>query len=123
MGQRILALIEPTIGIQLLLSARLRALGYDVILSPTPRAFSELAEAESFDWILLDADAVPVQFQPFARRVARCRKAAHIAWLGDSAPRSPLAIDAVFRKPLQYDQIDRFFFRESCQVGEPRSRS
>ncbi|HSB78475.1 MAG TPA: hypothetical protein VLM91_06790 [Candidatus Methylomirabilis sp.] len=109
MDRKILALVENTIGTRLLLSTRFKVLGYKAVIMSSPVAFQKRIEADSFDWILLDAAAMPLLRRRFVERVSRFRKGARIVWCGTCAPRSSLPIEATFTKPLQYGEISRFF--------------
>ncbi|HSB70031.1 MAG TPA: hypothetical protein VLT62_11915 [Candidatus Methylomirabilis sp.] len=116
MGRKILALVENTIGTRLLLSTRFKVLGYQAIITSSAVAFRKRIEADSFDWIVLDAAAVPSLRRRFVEQVSRFRRRARIVWCGQSPPRSSLPIEAIFDKPLQYEAISRFF----SQWGAPR---
>lgn len=109
MKQKVLALIENTIGTSLLLSTRLKLLGYKVTIVFSPFAFRKRIEADSFDWIILDAAALPLLRQRFVEYVARRCKGARVVWCGESPPQPSLLIEARFAKPLQYNEISRFF--------------
>ena len=109
MQLRVLALLENNIGIRLLLSTRLKALGFQPTIVSAPTAFREMVEADSFDWIILDAAVLPRARRGFLDHLQRQRKQARVVWCGDAPRRIALPIDATFDKPLRYDVIARFF--------------
>lgn len=116
MNRKIVALVENTIGTRLLLSTRFKVLGYKAIIMWSPVAFRKRIEADSFDWIILDAAAVPLLRRRFLKQISRLRKGARIVWCGTPPQQSSLPIEATFEKPLQYEEISRFF----SQWGDPR---
>ena len=109
MSPRILAFIENNIGMTLLLSSRLRTLGYQITILSALGAFRERVEADSFDWIILDDAALPTVRQQFLEHLKRHRKGARIVWCGTSPHRTSVPIEATFAKPLRYNDIERFF--------------
>ena len=113
MGRKILALVENTIGTTLLLSTRFQALGYQAIILSSPVAFRKRIEADTFDWIILDAAAMPLFQRRFVTQIDRLRKQARIVWCGKPVLQSSLPIEAIFEKPLRYDEIQRFFSARS----------
>jgi hypothetical protein len=124
MNRTVLALVEDTIGTTLLLSTRFKILGYEAVILSSPVAFRKRIEADSFDWILLDAAALPLLRQRFVEQVNRLRNGARIVWCGPPPPHSSIPIEATFDKPLRYDEIQRFFSKwaspELCAASHPR---
>jgi len=108
MGPTLLALTE-NIGTQLLLRSRLQALGYRVTVLTTPAAFDRAVEAAVFDWILVDAAAVPRPRQRFIQHLRKHCREARMVWCGARPPRSAMAIQATFGRPLAYAELERYF--------------
>ena len=106
---RVLGLIEDNIGMRLLLATRLKGLGYQVTILSAPVAFRERLEVDSFDWIILDAAALPPVRRRFLDHLRRHRKGARVVWCGKSPHWTSVPLEATFEKPLRYDEIERFF--------------
>ncbi len=109
MSPTILALIEDSIGTKLILTSRLQELGYAVTTLSDPNAFRNNIEARSFDWIILDAAAVPSGRGQLLKHLQRHYDGARLVWCGPPPPPSGLPIAATFTKPLKYEDISRFF--------------
>jgi DNA-binding NtrC family response regulator len=109
MSPTVLALIENSIGTKLILTSRLQSLGYEVTTLSDPDVFRSYVESRSYDWIILDAAAVPTGRGQFLRHLQRHYRGAHVVWCGPAPPASGPPIAATFAKPLRYDHISRFF--------------
>ena len=109
MGPKVLALIENSIGVRLTLAARLTDLGCQVTVVTTPEEFGERIRGEVFDWIVLEDAAVPPPHHRFFAHLSDHRRGARVVWCGKVPRKAPVPLEAVFAKPLQYDEIERFF--------------
>lgn len=109
MGPKVLALIENSIGVRLTLAARLTDVGYQVTVVTTPEEFRERIRGEVFDWIFLEDAAVPPPHHRFFAHLADHRRGARVVWCGKVPRKAPVSMEAVFAKPLKYDEIERFF--------------
>jgi len=109
MGPKVLALIENSIGVRLTLAARLMDLGCQVTVVTTPEEFRERIRGDVFDWIFLEDAAVPPSHHRFFAHLADHRRGARVVWCGKVPRKAPVSMEAVFAKPLQYDEIERFF--------------
>ncbi|MFQ5945572.1 MAG: hypothetical protein ACE5NC_04900 [Anaerolineae bacterium] len=109
MERKILALMENSIGPKLLLSTRLKALGYAVTVVSAPDRFRKRIESEAFDWLILDEAAWRLDRAHLLEQLARLRGTARIVWLGQPPRGARIPTEAVFDKPLDYDEIVRFF--------------
>jgi hypothetical protein len=118
MGYRILALAENTIGAQLLLSTHLEAHGHHVTVLSRLEGFRERMAAETFDCLILDEAAMGTAWRRVMEDVSRCRGGAGIVWLGRPPQGLRTPLDAVFAKPLRYDEITGFFTRWMPLAGE-----
>jgi hypothetical protein len=110
-GPRVLALLENSIGVKLLLLTRLKTLGYQATIMSSPAAFREQVAADAFDWIILDDAALPPARRRFLDYLQRHRREARIVWCGKPPRRTRVPIETIFEKPLRYDEIERFFSR------------
>jgi hypothetical protein len=110
-GPRVLALLENSIGVKLLLLTRLKTLGYQATIMSSPAAFRERVAAEAFDWIILDGAALPSVRRRFLDHLQRHRGEARIVWCGKPPRRTRVPLETIFEKPLRYDEIERFFSR------------
>ena len=119
MARKILAFIEDNIGTKLLLTTRLNALGYQLTILSTLVAFREQVEAEAFDWIILDAAALPTARRRFLDHLQRHCKAARLVWCGQAPRGRGVPVEATFEKPLRYDDIERFFTHWISDFGDP----
>ena len=118
MEGKVLALVENNIATRLLLESCLSALGYQVIVVSSPRAFRGHLAAGRFGWLILD-EAVLARARDLVAEAARQRREARIIWLG-RPPRQPrLPIAAVFTTPLVYGEIARYFSRQEPRDARP----
>ena len=120
MGPKVLALIENSIGVRLTLASRLTHLGCKVTILTPPETFGERIEREAFDWIFIDDAAVPPYRRHFFEHLADHRHGARVVWCGKRPRERVVRIEAVFDKPLRYDEIERFFSHWMADVGRAR---
>lgn len=120
MVRKILALLENSIGPNLLLPTRLGALGYAVTVLSSAHEATRRLGSETFDWLILDEAVWRTQGRRLLRSLARQRAPVRIVWLGVPPAGTRVPIQAVFPKPLDYEGIARFF---SAPPREPPSWS
>lgn len=112
MKGKILALIENNIGTRLVLPSHMEGLGYRLDLCCAPELFWERLEADRYDWVIVDAAALPCAERRALKRLARHRKEARILWFGRPPRRSRVPVEASVVKPSVCDGIVAFFSGE-----------
>lgn len=116
-----LALVENSIGPRMILTSRLTALGYAVSAFSVLDEFRKRARAETFDWLILAGAAAAGDSAGLLDRLTRRRGSSRIVWLGRPPHGVRAPIDAVFAKPLDYEEIVRFFStRAPAEPAKPR---
>lgn len=125
MEHKILALMENSIGPKLLLPTRLAALGYAVTVLSAPGEVGKRTGAETFDWLIVDEAALRPKRDRLLKELTRRQRTTRIVWLGRPPSRARVPIEAIFPKPLDYDEIVRFFSTGAsegpvCSTDRPR---
>jgi len=125
MGTKILAVMENSIGPRLLLPTRLATLGYAVTVLSVPGEVRRRTGAETFDWLIVDEAVTRREGDRLLKELTRRQRTARIVWLGRPPSRARVPIEAIFPKPLDYDEIVRFFSTGAskgpvCSTDRPR---